>query len=1021
MPGSNWLVNSSFSQDTGLNADNQGAGDSDGGGRESHTSSGAQADESRSHRHSKHNKKKHKKEKKSSFHRHSDPDERLDSSAYLKQKGSFSQGQKRKTIWLEDVLDSGDPTYYEDPRADWDSLRYWSPYRTTVPEYKRKFRHMCLGLQDKLEVCFKEYRRSTDKDSKSNKDLSFRYFARPAVKALARSGETIGHPSVGDVSGFEGDAFLQLVSTDPDPQPASPQPGHARYHALLAKDPHNIELWLQFVDDNSAHVLGATSEKATSEASQSAVLERKMAIVDQALAENPSSVQLHMRRLRLGETLWDSEELSSRWKAALHNFASSLPLWSYYMQFVRHGAVRSSFQTICSAFSKCISTLSSIRSGALKSHPAEPGTDDFLLSTMSSYCSFLQQSGHCERAVATYQAMIEFNLFCPDTLAGSQKTHSARLAFFDAFWESGVGRIGMDAAPGWRYWQANVGGRDGNVTTPSIDIPLLDLDRAEVVSSIDEEEALEEALIATCEDKSSTWVKTEASRELRHWMPVMPDSDADDPDRCVLVEDVRPVLFMLPSAKRHLQLVLSFLAFLGVRVPAGQLSSQDTSSSFDFSDATMADQLDPLCCDGFACAGFGAHCGTGVGCSHSSPQSSAHSDWLRSGCVQRFIDLVFRQSAPCFTGSLKTQLLTTWFQHTAERCGIAVWSCKSVGPVNKHRIKAGRAWAKLLLRLPDTRTNLALWEVYGRFVWACGMHQEACDIFEKILSSAFSMENSSGLMSASADVSQLCRTYVELLASAEHEGLAVKKSALGCLACFASDKPKQNSCPEPAPRDILFVRRSFDQFQVQLDAHCTQLTSDSCAQGQNVGELAQHVLNCACLHGLFLSLTGDLSAAEECLLHYATTLNKYDGTLCRWAAESVLSHLVCLSSRWLSKKSSSLRQHASLLEKTLLLFPHNCEWLHRYCRLLSPSHLVFQYQRFIREHVLTANAPAHVWAVAVLLELRRPLNPDPTQHSPASNRVRRLLEKAFQQSGRQPSLLLWRLALHSEVGIPAWA
>ena len=33
---------------------------------------------------------------------------------------------------------------------------------------------------------------------------------------------------------------------------------------------------------------------------------------------------------------------------------------------------------------------------------------------LSQYCGFLQQVGHMERAVATYQAMAEFTMFCPD-------------------------------------------------------------------------------------------------------------------------------------------------------------------------------------------------------------------------------------------------------------------------------------------------------------------------------------------------------------------------------------------------------------------------------------------------------------------------------------------------------------------------------------------------------------------------------------------------------------------------------
>ena len=40
----------------------------------------------------------------------------------------------------------------------------------------------------------------------------------------------------------------------------------------------------------------------------------------------------------------------------------------------------------------------------------------FLSDTIDMLAKFLKHSGHMERAVSLYQAMIEFNLFCPDVL-----------------------------------------------------------------------------------------------------------------------------------------------------------------------------------------------------------------------------------------------------------------------------------------------------------------------------------------------------------------------------------------------------------------------------------------------------------------------------------------------------------------------------------------------------------------------------------------------------------------------------
>ena len=45
----------------------------------------------------------------------------------------------------------------------------------------------------------------------------------------------------------------------------------------------------------------------------------------------------------------------------------------------------------------------------------------YLVDTFDMLAKFLKQNGHMERAIALYQAMIEFNLFCPDVLKHAEK------------------------------------------------------------------------------------------------------------------------------------------------------------------------------------------------------------------------------------------------------------------------------------------------------------------------------------------------------------------------------------------------------------------------------------------------------------------------------------------------------------------------------------------------------------------------------------------------------------------------
>ena len=56
------------------------------------------------------------------------------------------------------------------------------------------------------------------------------------------------------------------------------------------------------------------------------------------------------------------------------------------------------------------------------------------------------QSGHTERAISVYQALLEFNLFSPDF---DNYSVDDMLSLFEPIWDSGVRRVGQAGARGW--------------------------------------------------------------------------------------------------------------------------------------------------------------------------------------------------------------------------------------------------------------------------------------------------------------------------------------------------------------------------------------------------------------------------------------------------------------------------------------------------------------------------------------------------------------------------------------------
>jgi hypothetical protein len=69
-------------------------------------------------------------------------------------------------------------------------------------------------------------------------------------------------------------------------------------------------------------------------------------------------------------------------------------------------------------------------------------------------CYRLCQSGQYEKAVALFQAQIEYNLFSPEDMAIEK---DELIEYFVAFWESSAARIGEEGAQGWSNWMKHQG------------------------------------------------------------------------------------------------------------------------------------------------------------------------------------------------------------------------------------------------------------------------------------------------------------------------------------------------------------------------------------------------------------------------------------------------------------------------------------------------------------------------------------------------------------------------------------
>ena len=162
------------------------------------------------------------------------------------------------------------------------------------------------------------------------------------------------------------------------------------------------------------------------------------------------------------------------------------------------------------------------------------------------------QAGYSEKAIASFQALVEFNLCCPVEFEGSILSKE-RLAYFETFWDSNVPRIGDVNAPGWRFWMLST--QEKKVESKSL-CCVDDTRSTEVISG-------EGDIDLDSVSLTEAWLHVEQSREKHHWLPCKASTDEEelsDPERMVLFDDISPYMF---STSHKLELFLAYLHFLG--------------------------------------------------------------------------------------------------------------------------------------------------------------------------------------------------------------------------------------------------------------------------------------------------------------------------------------------------------------------------------------------------------------------------------------------------------------------------
>nr|XP_023684514.1 protein NRDE2 homolog [Paramormyrops kingsleyae] len=951
---------------------------------------------------------------------------------------TLSQGS---FMWLDDLPAPSDRPFCIDKKANAGNWQYKSLYRGDIARYRRKG-SSCLGLDSKTQAV--SWAETKPTNAKRVLRTAERYFCSVSRQQLSAAGRpelpgsrgsgpslaavrfipvppvleeegsmrtTMGPTWVNPLGVYDSSTSLWLQGKGlPESEGQKEESSSVTvgtgggggsllaakvedFNRRLREDPADTPTWLEFVRFQD-ELMAAASPFSRSEGeaegrrkSLRMTLEKKVSILDRALESNPSCVDLKLARLRLGRELWDAATLIREWRQMVFLRPNDPWLWREYLLFIQGQFSTLTVPKVSAIYGKGLSTLASVLDGALVSHPVLPGTEEAMLGLFLQQCHFLRQAGHSEKAIALFQAQLDFNFFKPDTVKDMHTKQ--QVEFFEPFWDSGEPRVGEKGARGWRAWMHQQE-RGGWV----------------VPGEPDDDDDDEEDEGSEVKDKTwpkwRIWLDVETSREASHWLPWRPDKakgqseeDCEDPDRQVLFDDVGPSLIRLMQPELRVQLLRSFLHFLGMpadgclRGPSWNILLDDLSllQEAPDTDRPLTSGLLP----------------TGVSpVGHTTMLGAARRTVGLCKQGEEFIQLAVQQLWPLLSGPEKSQLSLCLLQY--EKLKVLRCIRSKAKKQVRSQGKRSKRLAKRILKEECNRSDLALWREFGHLEWLLGNLEEA----RKVLDTALAL----GLVRGFQDpaLCDLCLLYAQLeVEQGAGPAAGTASPALHLLSSLAEGGTYSHFSGQVPPVSVLKARRTYEQ---------------ALAAGGGVG-----LVGC---FALFQYLTVGVEAADQVYreaverLEAAEEPHPRQDSLCQAASEL---EALCMSRASLLRyaMSSSICPMGRLrdtLTSSISRFPGNQYLWQLYLLAESRYHGAGRSRRFTRG--VTQRSPGIVpWLFTIRAEQSLKMLVESVQKSdlygdvqatlPESglkHRIRALFESAAASEHGARCPLLWKMYLH---------
>ncbi|KAF2247287.1 DUF1740-domain-containing protein [Trematosphaeria pertusa] len=207
--------------------------------------------------------------------------------------------------------------------------------------------------------------------------------------------------------------------------------------------PDDLQAWLDFIDHQEAMMKIDRSTEGLSSADRRHLADVRISTYEDALrkigSDESSQVELHLGLMTEATKSWDDTRLAQKWPEVIIKFPWSTELWTKYLDFVQSSFASFKYEKCRATFFQCLKLLQA---------SSRPVSSEFRLYILVRFTSMMQQAGYQELALAAWQAILEFRLLRPMSVALA--SDEERLRLFEEFWESEVPRIGELNAKGWK-------------------------------------------------------------------------------------------------------------------------------------------------------------------------------------------------------------------------------------------------------------------------------------------------------------------------------------------------------------------------------------------------------------------------------------------------------------------------------------------------------------------------------------------------------------------------------------------